>query len=215
MNQILKYWIYVLSTFFVVGITFSSVSSVYANSGHHKFHEEYEQLDAKTKEKVDSILSSLKTDLKELGLKVPDHPKKHESSQKLDDKTKTKVKEIFKQLKSGKITKKEADEKFAALGISPPKKDQHCQAFENLDEKTKTKVKEIFKQKREGTMTKEEAEIQLAELGVQMPKHPMHESYEKLDEETKKKVKIRIEEAKAEFKKLNVTFPKKFDSLTK
>lgn len=165
LNQLLKYWVYVLSTFFVVGITFSSVSSVSANSGHHKFHEEYEQLDTKTKEKVDSILSSLKTDLKELGLKIPDHPK-HEPSQKLDD-------------------------------------------------KTKTKAKEIFKQKREGTITKEEAEIQLAGLGVKMPKHPMHESYEKLDEETKEKVKIRIEEAKAEFKKLDVTFPKKFDYLTK
>lgn len=88
MKQLNKYWIYVLTTFLAVGISFSSVASVSAHNNHHKFHDEYEQLDPKTKEKVDNILSFLKTDLKELGLEIPDHKEKYEQFDKLDDETK-------------------------------------------------------------------------------------------------------------------------------
>lgn len=206
---------YVIAAFLTFGIMNSISVTTYAHGDHQKFKDEYEKLDIKTKQKVDDILSSLKEDLVALGVEVPKHKGKHHLFENLDDKTKEQVKEVIKQLEEGKLTKEEADKKLKELGVNFPEKKGKFKGFEQLDDATKEKAKEIFKQMKDGSITREEGNKKLAELGVELPKHPMRESYEKLDEKTKAKVKVRIEEARSEFKELGVTFPKKYDYLTK
>lgn len=75
-------------------------------------------------------------------------------------------------------------------------------------------MKEIFKQLKDGTLSEEQAKEKLSKFGVDLPKNPMREKFEKLDEETKEKVKTRINEAKKEFEKIGVPFPKKYEQLT-
>lgn len=208
-----KLWMYFLTALLSIGLLGTSIAPAYAHEDMHKFHEQYDKLDAAAKTKVDEVISTLKADLKGMGIEVPQH-KFHQQMEKLDAETKEKVKDLFKQLKEDKITKEEADKKLAELGIAPPEH-KECKVFENLDEETKEKAKAIFKDKKEGKITKEEAHKKLAELGVEMPKHPMQESFEKLDDATKIKVKERVEEAKADLEKLGVSLPKKFEFLTK
>lgn len=209
-NSMKKLLVITFTTLFIFGLMSSTVVPTYANKEHHKFHEHYDKLDAKSKEKVDTILSSLKEDLEKLGIDIKDP--KHEQFEKLDEKAKEQVKEIIEDLEEGDITKEEADKKLAEFGVNSTK-EGHCKIFENLDEATKSKAKEIFKQMKDGKITKDEADKKFQELGIEMPKHPMQESYEKLDKKTKAKVKARVEKAKAEFVKLKVPFPKKFEYL--
>ncbi|MFC7684875.1 hypothetical protein [Ureibacillus sp. GCM10028918] len=207
-----KVWIYFLTVLLSIGLFGTSILPVHAHEDMHKFHEEYDKLDDAAKAKVDESLSTLKSDLKEMGLEVPQN-KFHEQMKNLDKETQENVKAIFKQVKENKMTKEEADKKLAELGVDPPKH-KECKVFENLDEETKEKVKAIFKDQKEGNITKEEAHKKLAELGIEMPKHPMNESFEKLDDATKAKVKERVEQAKSELEQLGVSLPKKFEFLT-
>lgn len=206
---------YIMATFLTFGLMNSASTTTYANEDHHDFKDEYEKLDIKTKKKVDDILSSLKEDLSALGVEVPKHKGKHHVFENLDDKTKEKAENIIKELKDGKLTKEEADKKLKELGVTLPEKHEKCSVFENLNSETKEKAKKIFKQMEDGSLSKEEGKKKLAELGIELPKHPMHKSYEKLDEESKAKVKARIEEAKSEFEKIGVTFPKKYEYFLK
>ncbi|RTQ96105.1 hypothetical protein [Lysinibacillus telephonicus] len=206
---------YTIAAFLIFAVINSFSFTTYANEDHHKFKDEYEKLDIKTKQQVDDILSSLKEDLTALGVEVPKHKGKHNGFENLDDKTKEKAENIIKELKDGKLTKEEANKKLKELGVTLPEKHGKCSVFENLDSKTKEKAKKIFKQMKDGSISKEEGKKQLAKLGIEIPKHPMHESYDKLDDEAKAKVKSRIEEAKSEFEKIGVTFPKKYEYFLK
>ena len=207
-----KLWLYFLAGVLSLGVFGTTLSPASAHGDMHKFHEEYDQLDDETKAKVDEVLTSLKGDLKGMGIEIPQN-KFHEQMENLDEETKAKVKEIFNQLKEDKISKEDADKKLAELGVDPPEH-KECKIFENLDDATKEKAKAIYKDKKEGKITKEEAHKKLAKLGIEMPKHPMHESFDKLDNATKIKVKERVEQAKADLEQLGVSLPKKFEFST-
>lgn len=205
-----KYWVYFLTPILAFGIFGAQATPILAHD--HSFHDNYDKLDKEKKQQVDTILESLKTDLEKWGLKPPQHH--HDFLDNLDEETKMKAKDIFKQAEEGKISKEEADKQLSELGIDTKKDKEYCKAFENLNEEQKKQVKDIFKQKKDGTITEEQAKEKLAEFGVDLPKDPMREKFDKLDEETKAKIKERVNEAKAEFEKIGVPFPKKYEKLT-
>ncbi|SOC05709.1 hypothetical protein SAMN05880501_10499 [Ureibacillus xyleni] len=205
-----KLWMYLMTLILAFGIVGTQAPLILAQES---FHETYDNLDDEKKQKVNEILGGLKADLEKWGLKPPHH--KHEFMANLDDKTKEQVKTIIQQLEEGKLTKEEADKKLAELGVDPKNDKNGCKVFENLDADKKKQAKEIFKQMKEGKISEEQAKEKLAEFGVEMPKDRLYETFTKLDEETKEKVKERVNEAKAEFEKIGVPFPKKYDKLTK
>ena len=112
--------------------------------------EEYKKLDAETQ-------------LKELGVSLPDHNymRKGDKFSNLDDETKTKVQAIMNQLKDGSLTQEEADTQLKELGVSLPdhKFMRKGDKFSNLDEETKKEVTKLI----------EKAKVQMEELGVDLP----------------------------------------------
>ncbi|MGE7090301.1 hypothetical protein ACQKII_02330, partial [Lysinibacillus sp. NPDC048646] len=103
------------------------------------------------------------TQLKELGVTLPDHTfiGKGDKFANLDDETNTQVQEIMKQVKDGSLTQEEANTQLKELGVTVPDHTfiEKGDKFANLDDETKKEVTELI----------EKAKVQMEELGVDFP----------------------------------------------
>lgn len=205
---------------YLLTISLTLFSSIYLLAipafahGHHTFHEKYDALSNESKEEVNKILDSLKTDLIQLGMTFPKTSGFHEKFNALDKNAKEEVEAILDQFEDKKLTKEEANKQLKPYGLELPDKAK-CQLLEDIDAATKKKAEDIFKQLKDGSITKEEAEKQLSALGISLPKNPLEESFNQLNEETKTKVITRVKNAKEQLEKLGVPLPRKYNFLIK
>lgn len=104
-----------------------------------------QNLDAATKEKIQSIMEDARAKLAELGVTLPAKIVKGNPFANLDDATKEKVQAIMDQVKDGSLTREDAQKQLADLGIDLPAPGEFRDAgFQNLDDATKEKVKDIL-----------------------------------------------------------------------
>ncbi|MGE7114363.1 hypothetical protein [Lysinibacillus sp. NPDC047702] len=192
--------------------------------------DKFSNLDDETRTKVQAIMKKVQegsltqkeadTQLKELGVSLPDHNfmGKGDKFSNLDDETRTKVQAIMKKVQDGSLTQEEADTQLKELGVSLPDHNFMGKGnkFSNLDDETRMKVQAIMKQVEDGSLTQEEADGQLKDLRVSLPDHNFKgkgDKFENLDDETKKEVTKLIEKAKAQMEELGVDLPTKFNQL--
>lgn len=209
-----KRTIYVFNAILALLILSSPLTIAHANNDYHSFHEQYDELSDESKEEVKAILHSLKSDLIDLGMTFPKSSGFHEKFNQLDEKSKEKVEEILDEFEEKKLTKEKANEQLKPYGLELPDKDK-CNLLEDLDNATKKKAQDIYSQLKNGSISKEEAEKQLKELGITIPKNPLEESFNKLNEETKNKVILRVNKAKEQLDTLGVPLPHKYNFLLK
>ncbi|SDE53770.1 hypothetical protein SAMN04487777_11523 [Priestia aryabhattai B8W22] len=132
-------------------------------------------LDEATKQKAEAIKDKLKTQLADLGVKLPekgDKAKHDNMFTGLNDTDKAKAQTIMKQLKTGAITQEKAQTQLADLGVKLPEKGdkaKHDNMFTGLNDTDKAKAQTIMKQLKTGAITQEKAQTQLADLGVKLP----------------------------------------------
>ncbi len=188
-------------------------------------------LDSETKQKMQTIMDELKTNLAQLGVDMPSKGGKGERSNflaDLDDATKEKAQAILDQEREGTITKEDAQTQLAKLGVDLPSKGDkggRGDLLADLDDATKEKAQAILDQQKAGTITKEEAQNQLAEIGVDLPskgdKGARGDFLNNLDDATKEKAQaildgeragtITKEDAQSQLAELGVNLPTKGD----
>ncbi len=137
-------------------VAFAFMSSIplvtFAASQHqHASFGMPSSLDEKTKAKANDILTLLKKDLIELGVKFSNTEKP-----KLDEATKVKVQEIKERIKDGSITKEEAHKQFQELGLSCTM-DTRKDIFKGLDAAKKAQAEALINK----------AKADLKELGIE------------------------------------------------
>ncbi|MDF2947832.1 MAG: hypothetical protein K0S51_2511 [Bacillales bacterium] len=138
--------------------TFAATEAQLDNSAKKKYKFE-QNLNEETKAKVKSIMDDAKSQLKTLGVEMPERGSKAGLFEKLDEASKEKVKLIMENKRSGKITHEEAHTQLKALGIEMPKKGPRIDPFANLDANTKAKAQKIMENARE----------EISKLGVDFP----------------------------------------------
>ncbi|MFL0363316.1 hypothetical protein ACH0BF_09850 [Pseudobacillus sp. 179-B 2D1 NHS] len=112
--------------------------------------------DHTTEKKVKMIMDQLKSDLVELGVKIPERGDKGDLFANLDQATKKKTEAIMEKERAGTITREEAHVQLEKLGVKMPERGDKGDLFANLDEATKKKAEALIAKAKE----------QLAELGV-------------------------------------------------
>ncbi len=154
-----------------------------------------------TKEKVETIMDTLRTKLADLGVDLPEKGAKGNLFAGLDDETKAKAEAIMEQKKAGTITEDEAKTQLKALGVTFSERGEKGDPFANLDHETKAKAEAIMEKQRAGTITHDEAKEQLAALGVERPERGgpggKGDPFANLDDKTKVKAEAIMEEQHA------------------
>ncbi|WP_176585554.1 hypothetical protein [Priestia megaterium] len=164
-------------------------------------------LDDATKQKVESIMNDLKTQLAKLGVDLPDKGKREDILANLDATTKAKAQAIMDKEDSGKITHEEEKAQLAKLGVDLPDKGKREDILANLDATTKAKAQAIMDKEDSGKITHEEEKAQLAKLGVNLPeRHGKGDilDHANLDAKTKAKAQALIDKAQTQLTKLGV-----------
>ncbi|MBZ5753843.1 hypothetical protein [Metabacillus rhizolycopersici] len=184
----------------------------------------FADLDDESKEKAEAIMEQLKSDsitqeeaqaqLADLGVELPAKGEKGGHGNMfagLDDATKEKAEAIVEQLKNDSITQEEAQAQLADLGVELPEradKGGRGDMLAGLDDATKEKAEAIVEQLKNDSITQEEAQTQLADLGVELPakgeKGDRGDMFADLDDESKEKAQVLIEEAEAQLAELGV-----------
>ncbi|WP_050183874.1 hypothetical protein [Domibacillus robiginosus] len=139
--------------------------------------ELFANLDADTKAKAEAIMEKAKagtitfeeaqTQLKELGVTLPDKGDKAGMFADLDADTKAKAEAIMDKVKAGTLTFEEAQTQLKELGVTLPEKDgdKAADLLASLDADTKAKAQKLIDQ----------AEEQLAEYGIDhLPLHGLN-----------------------------------------
>ncbi|MGG0453890.1 hypothetical protein ABEY82_26370 [Priestia megaterium] len=168
-------------------------------------------LDEATKQKAEAIKDKLKTQLADLGVKLPekgDKAKHDNMFTGLNDTDQEKAQTIMKQLKTGAITQEKAQTQLADLGVKLPEKGdkaKHDNMFTGLNDTDQEKAQTIMKQLKTGAITQKKAQTQLADLGVKLPeKIKQDDLFANLDKATKTKAQALVDEAKDQLAKLGI-----------
>ncbi|MDF2606215.1 MAG: mgtE intracellular domain protein [Bacillales bacterium] len=155
---------YIITGVITVGLLGGTIIPVFAASEAQtsktveKKYKFEQNLNAETRSKIKAIMDDAETQLKTLGVEMPQRGRKAQFKS-LDVATKEKVKVIMDKKRVGTITHEEAQKQLKDIGVEMPVRGEKADPFANLDSETKAKAQSIM----------ENARKEISKLGVNLP----------------------------------------------